>query len=476
MSEQVDLLSPLAGIESNVRQPLAARMRPSTLDDYAGQQQIIGTDSALRLALQSGHMPSMILWGPPGSGKTTLAKIIAQTGNYVFCELSAVSAGVKDIKTVVESAKVRAQHNQVTQTSGEQLQGSLLFIDEVHRFNKAQQDALLPHIESGLFTFIGATTENPSFELNNALLSRLTVYRLESLNERDLHVILQRAVDDAENGLGSEPLEVSREVITEIARLSQGDARAALTTLETAAQVAVQKGLSRLENSLLETVIQQRSVQFDKGGDHFYDQISALHKAVRGSSPDAALYWLARMLAGGCDPLYVARRVVRMASEDIGNADPRALRIALDAWDVQSRLGSPEGELSLAQAVVYLSVAPKSNAVYSAFTAAMALAREHGAEPVPKHLRNAPTDLMKSLGHGDDYRYAHDYIDEQGESYVAGEQYLPESIAGTILYTPSEQGLELKIKKKLLAWAQRNKHSEFQRYASSAQAKETIVD
>jgi putative ATPase len=477
MSEQADLLSS----QRSINQPLAARMRPTTLDDYAGQQQVIGAESALRTALVSGHLPSMVLWGPPGSGKTTLAKIIAHSTDHDFCELSAVSAGVKDIKIAVESAKMRAERSGFGQGGTEQQesahkQGTLLFIDEVHRFNKAQQDALLPHIESGLFAFIGATTENPSFELNNALLSRLTVYRLEALNENDLQKILQRALSDCTNGLGGEPLQVSEQVIVDIAKQSQGDARAALSTLETAAQIALAKGQGKLDSELLATLMQERSVQFDKGGDHFYDQISALHKSVRGSSPDAALYWLARMLSGGCDPLYVARRVVRMASEDVGNADPRALRIALDAWDVQSRLGSPEGELSLAQAVVYLAVAPKSNAVYSAFTAAMKLAREHGAEPVPLHIRNAPTDLMKTLGHGEDYRYAHDYRDENGDAYVAGEQYLPETLAGTKIYKPADQGLEQKIRQKLSDWAERDRTSEFQRYPLKPSAKNSVTD
>lgn len=441
----------LAG-SNGTREPLATRMRPKTLADYIGQTHVIGAGSALKIALSTGHVPSMILWGPPGVGKTTLAQLIANNVNSRFCTLSAVTAGVKDIKQVVEQAKMNAEQGEQT----------LLFIDEVHRFNKSQQDALLPHIEAGLFTFIGATTENPSFELNNALLSRVNVYCLEALGAKEIQHILTRALND-ENGLakmGSPALKVQVKVLERIAGSAQGDARAALSVLEQCVQVAEAGNTAEVSLALLESVLLERGVKFDKGGDLFYDQISALHKSVRGSSPDASLYWLARMLEGGCDPLYLARRLIRMANEDIGIADPRALTVALNAWEVQSRLGSPEGELALAQAVVYLSVAPKSNSVYTAFKTATQLAREHGAESVPVHLRNAPTSLMKSLGHGDDYRYAHDYPN----AYVPGEQYLPEAIKNSEIYQPSAQGLEIKIQQKLSAWAELNQQSDFQRY------------
>lgn len=430
--------------------PLAARVRPTSIDTYCGQEHILGPDSALRQALLNDELHSMILWGPPGTGKTTLAKILALQSRAQFETLSAVSAGVKDIRQVVELAKQRQQTNINT----------LLFIDEVHRFNKSQQDALLPHIEDGLFVFIGATTENPSFELNNALLSRVRVYTLQSLSTADLVKVLTRAISDVENGLGDCGIEVSAEVVHKVATVADGDARSALGMLELAVQFASARKLTNVDDKLLKEVLRERASRFDNKGEHFYDQISALHKSVRGSAPDAALYWFARMLEGGCDPLYIARRVVRMASEDIGNADPRALNIALNAWDVQSRLGSPEGELSLAQAVVYLAVAPKSNAVYKALAQAKILAKEYGAEPVPLHLRNAPTDLMKSLDYGAEYRYAHDY----DEAYAAGENYFPEALKDEVLYQPVEQGLEAKIKAKLARFKALDAASELPRY------------
>jgi len=437
-------------VQTHSKRPLAARVRPTSLESYCGQEHILGPDSALRQAMLKGELHSMILWGPPGTGKTTLAKILAMQSNAEFETLSAVSAGVKDIRQVVELAKQRQQANIST----------LLFIDEVHRFNKSQQDALLPHIEDGLFVFIGATTENPSFELNNALLSRVRVYTLQSLSAADLVKVLTRAINDVDNGLGDCGIDIDAVLIAKIAEVADGDARSALGMLELAVQFANARNLSSVDDKLLTEVLRERASRFDNKGEHFYDQISALHKSVRGSAPDAALYWFARMLEGGCDPLYIARRVVRMASEDIGNADPRALSLALNAWDVQSRLGSPEGELSLAQAVVYLAVAPKSNAVYKALAKAKQMANEHGGEPVPLHLRNAPTQLMKSLDYGAEYKYAHDY----DESYVVGENYLPEAIKDEVLYQPTEQGLEAKIKAKLERFKALDAASEQPRY------------
>ncbi|HIE56453.1 MAG TPA: replication-associated recombination protein A, partial [Chromatiaceae bacterium] len=367
--------------------PLADRIRPRNLREYRGQSHILGEGKPLRRAIESGQLHSMIFWGPPGTGKTTLARMLAIQTGYAFLSLSAVLSGVKEIRAAVEQARQNRAEGR----------GTLLFIDEVHRFNKSQQDAFLPHVEDGTFLFVGATTENPSFELNNALLSRARVYVLRSLSEEELLAVLSHALADKERGLGEEGLEIAEEDLGLIARAADGDARRALNLLENAAGLAEE---GRVTHDLVVEVCSSQVRRFDKGGELFYDQISALRKSVRGSSPDAALYWLCRMLDGGCDPLYIARRVVRMASEDIGNADPRALRVALDAWEVQERLGSPEGELAIAQAVVYLACAAKSNAVYSAFKTAMKEARETGTLEVPLHLRNAPTRLMKELGYG----------------------------------------------------------------------------
>ncbi len=412
--------------------PLADRMRPRTLDEFVGQRHVLGADKPLRRAIESGRLHSMIFWGPPGTGKTTLARLLADRAGREFLALSAVLSGVKEIRAAVEQARRN-------RTAG---RGTLLFIDEVHRFNKAQQDAFLPHVEDGTFLFVGATTENPSFELNNALLSRARVYLLRALEKEDLLAVLERALSDTERGLGALNLEVAPADLELIAEAADGDARRALNLLETAADLAE---AGRIPHEVVAEVCAGQVRRFDKGGEAFYDQISALHKSVRGSAPDAALYWLCRMLDGGCDPLYIARRVVRMASEDIGNADPRALQLALNAWDVQERLGSPEGELALAQAVVYLACAPKSNAVYTAFKAAMADARNSGSLEVPLHLRNAPTRLMKKLGYGKRYRYAHD----EPEGYAAGENYFPEPLAGRRYYQPVDRGLEIRIGERL---------------------------
>jgi putative ATPase len=413
--------------------PLADRMRPSTLDGYIGQEHLLGEGKPLRRAIESGRLHSMIFWGPPGTGKTTLARLLAGSSGYAFHTLSAVLAGVKDIRAAVDQAR---------QTRAQTGHGTVLFIDEVHRFNKSQQDAFLPHVEDGTFLFVGATTENPSFELNNALLSRARVYVLKSLATDAITGLLKRALADEAQGLGGMQLQIDDDAVGLLAEAADGDARRALNLLEIAADLA-EGGL--ITDQVIKEVASGQVRRFDKGGEAFHDQISALHKSVRGSSPDGALYWLCRMLDGGCDPLYVARRVVRMASEDIGNADPRGLEIALDAWQVQERLGSPEGELAIAQAVVYLACAAKSNAVYSAFNQATAAAKDSGSLEVPIHLRNAPTRLMKELGYGKAYRYAHD---EPG-AYAAGESYLPDELQGQRFYQPVDRGLEIRIGEKL---------------------------
>jgi len=414
-------------------QPLADRMRPRQLSEFLGQSQIIAEGKPLRMAIEEDHLHSMIFWGPPGTGKTTLANLIARQSGASFISLSAVLSGVKDIRNAVERAK------QIRQTEN---RATVLFIDEVHRFNKSQQDAFLPHVEDGTVVFIGATTENPSFELNNALLSRARVYVLKALSVDALEKIIQQALDDGERGVSGCLLTIEPALKTLLAEAADGDARRALNLLELAADLS--EGDSITEVAVHE-VASGGLRRFDKGGESFYDQISALHKSVRGSDPDAALYWLARMIDGGCDPLYVARRVMRMASEDIGNADPRALEISLNAWQTQERLGSPEGELAIAQAVAYMACAPKSNALYNAWNSALADVKQSGSPEVPIHLRNSPTKLMKELGYGKAYRYAHD----EPDAFAAGENYFPEEIGERNYYQPAERGLEIKIAEKL---------------------------
>ncbi len=425
--------------------PLADRMRPRNLQDFVGQKHLLGQGSSLRQSVENNRLHSMIFWGPPGTGKTTIASMIAALSDAQFLNVSAVLSGVKEIRQAIVQAKdARLQTGQRT----------ILFVDEVHRFNKSQQDAFLPHVEDGTIIFIGATTENPSFELNNALLSRVRTYVLKPLSTKDLRDIIDRALDDEKRGLGFERIDFPPQLRDAMAASADGDARRALLLLELAAESApFIDGIKIISQSVLKAVTRGSLRRFDKGGEQFYDQISALHKSIRGSNPDAALYWFCRMLDGGCDPRYIARRVLRIAIEDIGLADPRAMQLAQFAWDSYQRLGSPEGELAIAQAIVFMACASKSNAVYTAYNKAMQLVCEAGSAEVPIHLRNAPTKLMKELGYGEHYRYAHDEVD----GFAAEETYFPESIGEQELYHPVNRGLEIKIGEKLNRLRQLNR-------------------
>jgi putative ATPase len=423
-------------LEEKQFQPLADRMRPRKIDQVYGQSHLLAPGKPLRQAIESNRLHSMIFWGPPGTGKTTIARLLAEYSDARFLTLSAVLSGVKDIREAIEQAR--------------QFQGkTVLFVDEVHRFNKAQQDAFLPHIEDGTILFVGATTENPSFELNNALLSRTRTYVLKSIQAEDIEQVITRALQDCEHGLGQLDLQIDEDARHMLAQAADGDARRALTYLEIISDLVEDGNISV---ALVGEIAQQGPRRFDKGGDVFYEQISALHKSVRGSDPDAALYWFCRMIDGGCDPIYIARRVVRMAVEDIGIADPRALELCLQGWQTFERLGSPEGELAIAQGIVYLACAAKSNAVYSAYKQAMEAARNSGSLEVPLHLRNAPTRFMAEQGYGDGYRYAHD----ESDGFAAGVDYLPEALAGQVYYHPVERGLEIKIAEKLARLRQLN--------------------
>ena len=431
--------------DSLIGRPLADRMRPTQLDQFVGQQHLLGVDAPLRRLIEQDALHSLVFWGPPGTGKTTLAKIIAHASEAEFVSVSAVLAGVKEIRAAVEQAKLRRS------ALGKP---TLLFVDEVHRFNKAQQDAFLPHVEDGTVTFIGATTENPSFELNNALLSRARVYVLKALQPDDLVALIDAALNDKTRGLGSHPTAIAPELRQTLANMADGDARRTLNLLELAVEMAAASG-GEVTEQILTELSGGNLRRFDNKGEAFYDQISALHKAVRGSSPDASLYWFSRMIDGGCDPLYVGRRMIRMASEDIGNADPRALRLVLDAVETYERLGSPEGELALGQAVIYLACAAKSNATYVAYNAAMQLAKQSGSLEPPLTIRNAPTKLMKELGYGEGYRYAHN----EAAAFAPGECYFPEALGEHHLYHPTDRGLEAQIGQKLDDLRQQNSAS-----------------
>ncbi|ENM5724192.1 replication-associated recombination protein A [Vibrio mimicus] len=432
--------------------PLAARMRPQTVEQYIGQQHILGPGKPLRRALEAGHIHSMILWGPPGTGKTTLAEVAANYANAEVERVSAVTSGVKEIRAAIEKARENKLSGRRT----------ILFVDEVHRFNKSQQDAFLPHIEDGTVTFIGATTENPSFELNNALLSRARVYKLASLTQQEIQQALQQAIADTERGLGKVVAVFADNVLDRLAELVNGDARMSLNYLELLYDMAREddQGRKLIDLPLLAEVAGEKVSRFDNKGDIWYDLISAVHKSIRGSDPDAALYWAARMISAGCDPLYIARRLLAIASEDVGNADPRGMQVALAAWDCFTRVGPAEGERAIAQAIVYLACAPKSNAVYTAWKQALSDAHNLPEFEVPPHLRNAPTRLMKDLGYGEEYRYAHD---EPG-AYAAGECYFPPEMSGTRYYQPTQRGLETKIAEKLAYLADLNAKSPQKRY------------
>ncbi|ENM5841449.1 replication-associated recombination protein A [Vibrio mimicus] len=432
--------------------PLAARMRPQTVEQYIGQQHILGPGKPLRRALEAGHIHSMILWGPPGTGKTTLAEVAANYANAEVERVSAVTSGVKEIRAAIEKARENKLSGRRT----------ILFVDEVHRFNKSQQDAFLPHIEDGTVTFIGATTENPSFELNNALLSRARVYKLTSLTQQEIQQALQQAIADTERGLGKVAAVFAGNVLDRLAELVNGDARMSLNYLELLYDMAREddQGRKLIDLPLLAEVAGEKVSRFDNKGDIWYDLISAVHKSIRGSDPDAALYWAARMISAGCDPLYIARRLLAIASEDVGNADPRGMQVALAAWDCFTRVGPAEGERAIAQAIVYLACAPKSNAVYTAWKQALSDAHNLPEFEVPPHLRNAPTRLMKDLGYGEEYRYAHD---EPG-AYAAGECYFPPEMSRTRYYQPTQRGLETKIAEKLAYLADLNAKSPQKRY------------
>ncbi|EPW4774873.1 TPA: replication-associated recombination protein A [Vibrio parahaemolyticus] len=427
-------------------------MRPQTIEQYIGQQHILGPGKPLRRALEAGHVHSMILWGPPGTGKTTLAEVAANYANAEVERVSAVTSGVKEIRAAIEKARENKMAGRRT----------ILFVDEVHRFNKSQQDAFLPHIEDGTVTFIGATTENPSFELNNALLSRARVYKLTSLDKEEISLALNQAINDKERGLGDTPANFADNVLDRLAELVNGDARMSLNYLELLYDMAEEndQGEKEITLKLLAEVAGEKVSRFDNKGDIWYDLISAVHKSIRGSNPDAALYWAARMIAAGCDPLYIARRLLAIASEDVGNADPRAMQVALSAWDCFTRVGPAEGERAIAQAIVYLACAPKSNAVYVAWKQALTDAHNLPEYEVPHHLRNAPTSLMKDMGYGAEYRYAHD---EPG-AYAAGEQYLPTEMADRKYYQPTNRGLETKIGEKLDYLAKLDANSQQKRY------------